>query len=84
MLRGHGAGEEPSKKSDKRDERDRKRGRHADAQFRNGWNVNNNRVYPRLRVAERLGEDDNQHNDRRQEKDAAENRRPDESSRGFH
>jgi hypothetical protein len=46
--------------------------------------VNNNGVYARLCVAERLGEDDNQHNDWRQEKDAAENRRPYESSRSFH
>ncbi len=47
-------------------------------------NVNNNGVYARLCVAERLGEDDNQHDDWRQENNAAENCRPYELSKRFH
>jgi hypothetical protein len=43
--------------------------------------VNDNGVYARLRVAERLGEDDNQDDDWGQENNAAENRRPYELSK---
>src|SRR3984885_879060 len=41
-LRDQGMGDEPSKKADERDHCDRKRRRHADAQVRNSWNVDNN------------------------------------------
>ena len=66
------------------DHRDRKRRGHADAQLRHRWNVNNNGMQALLRVVERLGEDDNQHNDQRREKEFADNRCPHELSDRVH